>query len=258
MLDDPWGTLAMAGVVAVGVTLVATGVGGPAGAAILMGAAASAGMGLASDNFNPRSVALDGALSAIPAARTARGAIAIGAASDAASQILVDGRGITDLDYGRIAFSGATAGGMHTLQQGLRPTSPTTVNNITPDGPTADLLPSEGGGARPGAYAPDRPLPRTRHGDPIPDASAPHTQIGTRTDGSVTYTQARQWEVDPVTGRLQPTRDIDFTDHGYPSGHPDPHQHLLTPNNPSTVPAGGVQRGNPEPLDLAWQKWPAP
>jgi len=107
----------------------------------------------------------------------------------------------------------------------------------------------------PGAYAPDRPLPRTRHGDPIPDADAPHTQLGVRTDGSGTYTQARQWEVDPATGRLQPTRDVDFTDHGFPATHPDPHQHQLIPNNSATVPGGGVQRGQPEPFIDGWARW---
>lgn len=108
----------------------------------------------------------------------------------------------------------------------------------------------------PGSYAPNRALPRTKHGDPIPDVDAPHTQLGTRTDGTGSYNQARQWEVDPSTGRLQPTRDIDFTDHGYPATHPTPHQHPLTPNNPATVPGGGVQRGQPEPMVPGWLRWP--
>ncbi len=106
----------------------------------------------------------------------------------------------------------------------------------------------------PGTYAPDRPLPRTKHGGPIPDVDALHTQLGTRTDGTGSYNQGRQWEVDPATGRLQPTRDFDFTDHGYPATHPNPHQHPLTPNNLSTVPAGGVQRGQPEPFGWGWLK----
>lgn len=69
--------------------------------------------------------------------------------------------------------------------------------------------------AKEGTYAPGRALPRTKHGDPIPDSDFPHTQLGTRTDGTGTYAQARQWEVDPATGRSSPhgtstSRTIDF------------------------------------------------
>ncbi|ADB15577.1 hypothetical protein Psta_0892 [Pirellula staleyi DSM 6068] len=49
-------------------------------------------------------------------------------------------------------------------------------------------------------------------------------------------------------GRLVPTRDIDFTDHGYPEIHPDPHQHNLTPANPDNPIGGGFHRGPAIPL----------
>lgn len=109
----------------------------------------------------------------------------------------------------------------------------------------------------PGTYVPDRPLPRTPHGDPIPDViDAPHTQLGTRGSGPNAYGQARQWEFDPDTGNLVPTRDIDFTDHGFPAGHPNPHQHSLTPNSPAVAPRGGMIRGGPEPFIWGWLRWP--
>ncbi len=93
-------------------------------------------------------------------------------------------------------------------------------------------------------YTPDRRLPRTKHGDPVPDVDLPHTQLGRGKDGTP---QARTWEVGE-NGNLQPTKDIDFGDHGFPEGHPNPHQHKLTPANPDLAPKGGMHRGDPEPL----------
>jgi RHS repeat-associated protein len=88
-------------------------------------------------------------------------------------------------------------------------------------------------------YAPDRPLPLTEDGIPIPEANAPHTELGTRDGSKGKYPQAREFD---AHGR--PIRDIDFTDHGYPNNHPNPHQHRPKPN-----PTGGTpQRGKPEPV----------
>jgi len=99
-----------------------------------------------------------------------------------------------------------------------------------------------------GSYAPERPLPRTKHGDPMPDSDAPHTQLGQRDDGYGSYNQARTWEVNPNGNGVTTTKDIDFSNHNSPDIHPNPHQHTLTPNNHKTAPKGGYQRGGPEPL----------
>ena len=56
--EDPWGTVAMVGVVAVGVGLLFVPGGQVIGAGILIGAATSAGVGLATGTFDPRQVAL--------------------------------------------------------------------------------------------------------------------------------------------------------------------------------------------------------
>jgi len=88
-------------------------------------------------------------------------------------------------------------------------------------------------------YAPDRPLPLTENGIPIPETDAPHTELGTRDGSKGKYPQAREFD-----GDGKPVRDIDFTDHGYPNNHPNPHQH-----RPAQNPTGGTpQRGKPEPL----------
>ena len=92
-------------------------------------------------------------------------------------------------------------------------------------------------------YTPDRPLPVTEDGVPIPDEGAPHSQLGTR--GSKrrpgeTYPQAREFDKDG-----KPVKTIDFTDHGEPNIHPNPHEHLYEPN-----PTGGTpHRGDPKPLE---------
>lgn len=99
-----------------------------------------------------------------------------------------------------------------------------------------------------GSYRPDRALPRTKHGDPIPDSPYPHTQLGSRTDNGITYTQGREWLM--RDGRLRATRDFDFTDHTMPELHPNPHQHRLTPNNPAKDPRGGYQRGSAEEMEM--------
>ncbi len=92
-------------------------------------------------------------------------------------------------------------------------------------------------------YVPDRPLPNTPDGIPIPDVDVPHTQLGTR--GSKKrpgeqYPQAREFGKDG-----KPVKGIDFTDHGRPWNHPNPHEHPYEPN-----PTGGTPgRGNGKPLE---------
>lgn len=62
MKHDPWGTVAMVGVIAVGVGLEFVPGGQVIGTGILIGAATSAGFGLATGHFDPRQVALGGAI----------------------------------------------------------------------------------------------------------------------------------------------------------------------------------------------------
>jgi len=100
----------------------------------------------------------------------------------------------------------------------------------------------QAGGEGPGGAFPDRPLPRSPSGEPIPDpeaAGAPHTQLGSKEGRNGRYPQAREFDADG-----KPVRDIDFTDHGRPDVHPNPHEHPYQDN-----PTGGTrQRGPSRPL----------
>ena len=92
-----------------------------------------------------------------------------------------------------------------------------------------------------GPKFPDRPLPRDKNGNPTPEpeASGPHTQLGQKNGRNGNYDQGREFDANG-----KPVRDIDFTDHGRPQNHPNPHQHVYTPN-----PTGGTpMRGPTEPL----------
>jgi RHS repeat-associated protein len=85
-------------------------------------------------------------------------------------------------------------------------------------------------------YVPDRPLPNTPDGVHIPDVDAPHTQLGTKGGRKGEYPQAREFDE-----HGNPVRDIDFTDHGRPQNHPNPHQHEHKPN-----PTGGTPIRDPK------------
>jgi RHS repeat-associated protein len=85
-------------------------------------------------------------------------------------------------------------------------------------------------------YGPDRKLPRDKYGDPIPDADAPHTQLGKKQGRKRKYTQAREFD-----DKGRPIRDIDFTDHGRPHDHTNPHQHTHDENK-----TGGTPKRNEE------------
>ncbi|WP_228064128.1 hypothetical protein, partial [Streptococcus acidominimus] len=87
-----------------------------------------------------------------------------------------------------------------------------------------------------GNYRSNRKLPRDRYGNPIPDVDRPHTQIGTKKGRRETYTQSREWNYDS-DGNLRVERDIDFTDHGRPLDHHNPHQHNYIDN-----PTGGTRQ----------------
>ena len=94
---------------------------------------------------------------------------------------------------------------------------------------------------KPGDAFPDRELPRTPGMEPAadPDAEGPYTQLGRKEGSKGSYPQAREFD-----SKGKPVRDIDFTDHGRPKQHPNPHQHRYQEN-----PTGGTpRRGDPEPL----------
>ena len=88
---------------------------------------------------------------------------------------------------------------------------------------------------------PERKLPRDEGKLPKadPEAGGAYTQLGQKEGRSGKYDQAREFDANG-----KPVRDIDFTDHGRPANHPNPHQHRYLPN-----PSGGTpQRGPTEPM----------
>ena len=89
-------------------------------------------------------------------------------------------------------------------------------------------------------------MPLTENGVPIADTDAPHTQLGTKSSKrrpGEKYPQAREFGANG-----KPVKTIDFTDHGEPGIHSNPHEHRCKPN-----PTGGTpERGNPEKLQH-WQ-----
>ena len=88
-----------------------------------------------------------------------------------------------------------------------------------------------------GTYAPNRPLPRNSNGTPKPDAEAtgnPHTQLGTKDGRAGSYNQSREFDAGG-----NPVKDIDWTTHGRPELHTNPHQHNYIPNSTGGSPSRG-------------------
>ncbi len=116
-------------------------------------------------------------------------------------------------------------------------TTPSDALSNKPDGTN-----SEGKkGDREGNGFPDRELPRDPNGNPVrdPEAEGAHTQLGQKEGRRGKYDQGREWD---ANGR--PVKDIDFTDHGRPQNHTNPHEHPYLPN-----PTGGTpQHGPARPL----------
>lgn len=134
--EDPWGTVAMVGVVALGVGLMFVPGGQVVGAGILIGAATSAGVGLATGNFNPRQVAIGGAIGGISGgvgAATSSVAVGvvsggvIGGAGDLANQA-VSGEPIDWTNVGISTVVGAATGGLGAKVTSLS-SGPRTVAN---------------------------------------------------------------------------------------------------------------------------------
>ena len=149
--EDPWGTIAMVGVVAVGVGLMFVPGGQVIGAGILIGAAMSAGVGLATGNFDPMQVAVGGLIGGISggvggglggAAPSLTRAVVTGAAlgggGDLANQV-VSGEPI---DWGSVGVStlvgGVTGGAGHHLDPLIKTGGQAFVSGAVTDG-AADL-----------------------------------------------------------------------------------------------------------------------
>ncbi|MFE3455844.1 RHS repeat domain-containing protein [Nonomuraea sp. NPDC059194] len=88
---------------------------------------------------------------------------------------------------------------------------------------------------RSGEWFPKRSLPKDSHGNWVPDSQYPHTQLGWKNGGKGPYPQAREWG---AGGELK--KDIDFTDHGRPANHTNPHEHRWLDNS-----TGGAKKRQP-------------
>ena len=159
VVDDPWGTLAMVGVTALGVGLCATGVGTAVGAGILIGVGASAGIGLATGTFSPRMVAVNGVVGGLSAGvggavttTSWQGAVALGASTGAGETVvgsLLAGQGFpssTELLVGT-GTGGLGSGGANVFGH-LHTPGATAALDHSPTS-TAVLVEGAGSGTRP-------------------------------------------------------------------------------------------------------------
>jgi hypothetical protein len=88
-------------------------------------------------------------------------------------------------------------------------------------------------------------LPRSEHGVDLPSSNSPHTQIGWRESRFSPYRQTREWG---YNGRKIKTTD--WTEHGRPKIHTNPHDHHYTPNT-----TGGTQkRDKSQPFKITDEK----
>lgn len=142
--EDPWGTVAMVGVTAVGVGLMFVPGGQVVGAGILIGVASSAGMGLATGNFSPRSSAVGGVFGAIPGGSTLRGAVLVGAATGAGEELaiqVVNGQPINPMAaLAAGGTGGLMSGGGRLIGDHI---SGTTAHIDEPAPPTTSATPSQ-------------------------------------------------------------------------------------------------------------------
>lgn len=117
--EDPWGTLAAVGVVALGVGLMFVPGGQVIGAGILIGAGMSAASGLATGNFSPRGVAVGGLIGGVAggagvAFSSAGASVAAGGAIGFGGDVAMQAASGQPIDWQRALISGgvgmATAG----------------------------------------------------------------------------------------------------------------------------------------------------
>jgi RHS repeat-associated protein len=106
-----------------------------------------------------------------------------------------------------------------------------------------------GGAGRP-AYVPTGPdarplpLPRGPNGTLAPSSTDPHTQIGWQEGRRGGYVQTREFGPNG-----QPVKEVDWTNHGRPAQHTDPHVHDYVPNPTGGTPQHGPARP-PRPGEL--------
>lgn len=134
--EDPWGSLAMVGVVAVGVGLMFVPGGQVFGVGILLGAAGSAGVGVAAGTFSPTDVAVGGAFGLIPGGSSYRTAIAVGAASGTGQELMMQTIRGDGYDWDMVVVQTVTGGATGALGRRLTGARPSVD---TPAPPTAPL-----------------------------------------------------------------------------------------------------------------------
>ena len=149
----------------------------------------------------------------------------IGAGADAWTQLYETGG--TSVDWGRVgvaALSGAVGGQIGSwIDAGLGKV----VGSFARFQPKITKTPN-------GSWFPKRVVPHSGRPGDVLDSECAHTALGWSRD--MKYPQAREFG---ENGKL--IRDIDFTSHGNPSIHPNPHQHEWLPG-----PTGGSpMRGGP-------------
>ncbi|MCG8424204.1 MAG: hypothetical protein MJE77_40445, partial [Proteobacteria bacterium] len=98
------------------------------------------------------------------------------------------------------------------------------------------------GGARPryvprGSDGKPLSLPRGPNGELAPSSPHPHTQLGWREGRRGGYPQTREFGADG-----KPVKQVDWTDHGRPAQHTDPHVHDYLPNLTGGTPQLGPAR----------------
>ena len=92
------------------------------------------------------------------------------------------------------------------------------------------------------------PLPRSKHGVDLPSSNSPHTQIGWRVskrDDQPPYRQTREWGYNG-----KEIKTTDWTDHGRPKNHTNPHDHSCKPNTTGGTP----ERGDPQTFKITDEK----
>jgi uncharacterized protein RhaS with RHS repeats len=77
-------------------------------------------------------------------------------------------------------------------------------------------------------------LPRNQHGANIPSSDTAHTQLGWHAGRKGDYPQTRQWGANK-----KPIKTTDWTDHGRPCEHSNPHDHIFGPNATGGTPKYG-------------------
>jgi RHS repeat-associated protein len=204
-IDDPWGTLAMVAIVAAGVVMVATGVGAGIGAGILIGAAATFAVGLATDNVNPRSIAIGAAFGAVTGGGIG-GAVAAGVGESVTSQVLVDGKGFGDIDWGAAAIGGATGGAFAGAAKGVG--KGYAAAKGAGKGPAGDVAPLPAVPRSSADAAPTSPVPRIEYPDGVPAG----TTLNQNAAGDSMFTHAAKRQDKDANGQY------DVVAHGTPDG----------------------------------------